>query len=256
MGALNGAVMPVPESSGCAGHPLFAHNAAISATIVGSVTRRASPETITSKPFVATLIVQRGSRATFFALRVRSPVWNQHEPACQSAPTLVTCGLPSAFGVVGNDSTPSRPPTGSTAAATWTSRWVSTPPTIGRVTSTMDICHPFLCNWVQGVARTSREGDRDELAVGAAGPLTLRYGACLIGAGDRSHTHQQPGGSHTCWPSPSLTGQSACAAFEWRSRRMGLSACSPPSRHLSRTLSHFPCRLDAGRGANWAARGR
>src|SRR5918995_1641037 len=86
--------MPVPESSGCAGHPLFAHNAAISATIVGSVTRRASPETITSKPFVATLIVQRGSRATAFA------GWNQHEPACQSAPTLVTCGLPSAFRVV------------------------------------------------------------------------------------------------------------------------------------------------------------
>src|SRR5215216_398403 len=92
--------MPVPESSGCAGHPLSAHNAAISDTIVGSVTRRASPETVTSKPFVATLIVQRGSRATFFALRVRSPVWNQHEPACQSAPTLVTCGLPSAFRVV------------------------------------------------------------------------------------------------------------------------------------------------------------
>src|SRR6478609_8347897 len=92
--------MPVPESSGCAGHPLCAHNAAISATIAGSVTRRASPETITSKAFVATLIAQRGSRATFFALRVRSPVWNQHEPACQSAPTLVTCGLPSAFRVV------------------------------------------------------------------------------------------------------------------------------------------------------------
>src|SRR5207247_3223435 len=30
----------------------------------------------------------------------RSPVWNQHEPACHSAPTLVTCGLPSAFRVV------------------------------------------------------------------------------------------------------------------------------------------------------------
>src|SRR5882757_7222059 len=92
--------MPVPDSSGSAGHPLFAHNAAISATIFGSVTRRASPETITSKPFVATLIVQRGSRATFFALRVPSPVWNQYEPACHSAPTLVTCGLPSVFKVV------------------------------------------------------------------------------------------------------------------------------------------------------------
>src|SRR5580765_416753 len=92
--------MPVPESSGSAGHPPFAHNAAISDTTFGSVTRRASPATITSKPFVATLMEQRGSRATFFALRVRSPVWNQHEPACQSAPTLVTCGLPSAFRVV------------------------------------------------------------------------------------------------------------------------------------------------------------
>src|SRR6478736_1085367 len=100
VGALNGAVMPVPDSSGCAGHPLLAHSAAISATFAGSVTRRASPATITSKPFVATLIVQRGSRATFFALRVRSPVWNQHEPACHSAPTLVTCGLPSPFRVV------------------------------------------------------------------------------------------------------------------------------------------------------------
>src|SRR5260370_9147067 len=89
--------MPVPESSGWVGHPLFAHNAAISATIFGSVTRRASPATITSKPFVATLIVQRRSRATFFALRVRSPVWNQQEPACQSPPPLVTVGLPSPF---------------------------------------------------------------------------------------------------------------------------------------------------------------
>src|SRR5712664_3528313 len=92
--------MPVPESSGCAGHPLFAHNAAISATIFGSVTRRASPATITSNPFVATLIVQRGSRATVFALRVGPPVWNQHEPAGQIAPSLVTCVLPSAFRVV------------------------------------------------------------------------------------------------------------------------------------------------------------
>src|SRR5215210_9330045 len=92
--------MPVPDSSGSAGHPLLAHNAAISATVVGSLTRCASPATITSKPFVATLTEQRASRATFLALRVRSPVWNQHEPACQSAPTLVTCGLPSAFKVV------------------------------------------------------------------------------------------------------------------------------------------------------------
>jgi hypothetical protein len=36
-------------------------------------------------------------------------------------------GLLVLVGVVRNDSTPSRPPIGSTAAATWTSRWVSTP---------------------------------------------------------------------------------------------------------------------------------
>src|SRR5918994_482744 len=76
----------------------------------------------------------------------------------------------------------------------------------------MDICHPFLCNWVQGVARTSREGDRDEQAVGAAGSITLRNGACLVGAGDRSQTHQQPGGSQTCWPPPVSLGY----LFEWR----------------------------------------
>src|SRR4051794_20779727 len=99
-GALNGAVMPFPDSSGCAGQPAATHSAAISATVAGSVTSCATPAIITSKPFVATLIVQRGSRATFLALRVRSPVWNQQEPACHSAPTLVTCGLPSAFRVV------------------------------------------------------------------------------------------------------------------------------------------------------------
>src|SRR6266540_6314194 len=81
--------MPVPESSGWAGQPPFAHNAAISATIFGSVTRRASPATITSKPFVATLIVQRRSRATFFALRVRSPRSEEHTSELQSHHDLV-----------------------------------------------------------------------------------------------------------------------------------------------------------------------
>jgi hypothetical protein len=52
------------------------------------------------------------------------------------------------------------------------------------------------------VARTSRKGDRDERALGSAGPITLQNGACLLGAGGRSHTHHQPGGSQTCWPSP------------------------------------------------------
>src|SRR5215207_10728510 len=74
----------------------------------------------------------------------------------------------------------------------------------------MDICHPFLCNWVQGVARTSREGDRDEQAVGAASSTTLRNGACLVGAGERSHPHPQPGGPWLL-ALGSLTGQSVAS---------------------------------------------
>ena len=45
--------------------------------------------------------------------------------------------------VTGNSLTPSRPPMGSSAAATCTSAWVSTPPVIERV-STMDNAIPFL----------------------------------------------------------------------------------------------------------------
>ena len=53
-------------------------------------------------------------------------------------------------------------------------------PTIGRATSTMAICHPFSRSTGQGVARTSREGDRDEPAAAAASSITLRNGACLV----------------------------------------------------------------------------
>ena len=52
--------------------------------------------------------------------------------------------------VVGNDSTPSTPPLASRAAATWTSRWVSTPPVMGRVVSTMAMAIPSLVNWSRG----------------------------------------------------------------------------------------------------------
>ena len=46
--------------------------------------------------------------------------------------------------VVGNSATPSRPPIGSSAAATFTSRCVSTPPVTGRVASTVVIAIPSL----------------------------------------------------------------------------------------------------------------
>ena len=46
--------------------------------------------------------------------------------------------------VVGNSPTPSRPPSGSRAAATFRSKWVSTPPVTGRVGSTIVIAIPSL----------------------------------------------------------------------------------------------------------------
>ena len=71
---------------------------------------------------------------------------------------------------------PSTPPFVSTAAATCTSACVSTPPVTGRVVSTMVIAIPSLSNG-QGVARTSREGDRDE-QLRQQRLDTLRNGAC------------------------------------------------------------------------------
>ena len=83
IGALNGAVMSVPESSGSAGHPLFARNAAISATTFGSVTAPGFARDHHVEAFRGDTDRAAGSRATFFALRVRLPVWNQHEPAAR-----------------------------------------------------------------------------------------------------------------------------------------------------------------------------
>ena len=91
--------MPVPDPSGRAGQPLVAHRAAISATIVGSVTRSGCRQrSSTSKPCVATADrCTAGSRATFVGLpRASRRSGTSTEPACHSAPTLVTCGLPSA----------------------------------------------------------------------------------------------------------------------------------------------------------------
>ena len=63
-GALNGAVMPGPLSSGSAGQPLSAHASAMRASASGSVTRAASPSTTTSAPRTDTATEHRGSRAT------------------------------------------------------------------------------------------------------------------------------------------------------------------------------------------------
>ena len=55
-GALNGAVMPCPLSSGSAGQPLSAHALAVRASAPGSVTRLASPSMTTSAPRIDTAI--------------------------------------------------------------------------------------------------------------------------------------------------------------------------------------------------------
>ena len=98
-GALNGAVMPEPLSSGSAGQPLSAHAFAMRATAPGSVTRAASPSMTTSASRIDTATEQRGSRAMLRPFRVPAPVWNQNVPSSQRAPTAVTCGLPSSLTV-------------------------------------------------------------------------------------------------------------------------------------------------------------
>src|SRR5215510_775867 len=98
-GALNGAVMPDPLSSGATGQPLSAHAFATRATAPRSVTRAASPSITTSASRIDTAIEHRGSRSTLRPLRVPAPVWNQNVPSTQRAPTAVTCGLPSSLTV-------------------------------------------------------------------------------------------------------------------------------------------------------------
>src|SRR5690349_13675289 len=97
-GALNGAEIPDPLSSGSAGHPSSDHAFAILAISPGSVTRTAFPSTTTSASRIDTASEHRGSRATLRPLRV-APVWNQKAPSIHIAPTAVTCGLPSSFTV-------------------------------------------------------------------------------------------------------------------------------------------------------------
>jgi len=69
----------------------------MSATMAGSVIRLASPSTTRSNASVARLMAQRGSRARFRPLRLPWPVSNQKQPSAHSAPTPLTCGLPSAL---------------------------------------------------------------------------------------------------------------------------------------------------------------
>src|ERR1700685_2667127 len=98
-GALNGAVMPVPPASGSAGQPLSDHAFAIRASATWSVTRAASPSITTSASRTDTATEQRGSRVTLRPFRVSVPVWNQNASSSHSAPTAVTCGLPSSLPV-------------------------------------------------------------------------------------------------------------------------------------------------------------
>src|SRR4051812_43209436 len=69
------------------------------ASALGSVTRSASPSTTTSAPATDSAIEHDPLRATLRPFRVPAPVWNQNAPSTQSAPTAVTCGLPSSFTV-------------------------------------------------------------------------------------------------------------------------------------------------------------
>src|SRR5258706_3336056 len=94
-GALYSAVSAAPVSSTRAFFLSAAHRTAMSATVEGSLTLLAAPSNVRSNSCVATVILQRGSRAMFLAFRVRSPVWNQKAPSTQRPPTAVTCGLPS-----------------------------------------------------------------------------------------------------------------------------------------------------------------
>ena len=108
---------------------------------------------------------------------------------------------PSA--VVGNDSTPSRPPFMSMTAATMKSRCVSTPPTTRRAESTMAIGHPF--DWLRGRHARPVKETSDRAAVVAATRVALRNGACRTPESDQpDRTHHPPTG---CQPAtPILTG--------------------------------------------------
>jgi hypothetical protein len=61
--------------------------------------------------------------------------------------TLTTSIPPARTAVAGNSSTPSNPPMGSSAAATCTSAWVSTPPVMARASTMVNVI-PFL--WLKG----------------------------------------------------------------------------------------------------------
>src|SRR3954447_3727003 len=91
--------MPCPLPSTSAGQPPSAHTLTTRPSESGSVTRAASPSTTTSAPGTEMATEQRGSRATLRHFRVLAPVWNQNVPSSHTAPTAVTCALPSSLTV-------------------------------------------------------------------------------------------------------------------------------------------------------------
>lgn len=88
-----------PALVGLGRQPPSAHALATRASAPGSVTRTASPSKTTSASRTDSATEHRGSRATLRPLRVPAPVWNQDVPSSHTAPTAVTCGLPSSLTV-------------------------------------------------------------------------------------------------------------------------------------------------------------
>ena len=95
-----------------------------------------------------------------------APVPSTPTRAIVPKPVSQPCNCANPAGVVANDSTPNTPPFASTAAATCTSTACRLHPSSGACS--LRWSSPSLLSNGQGVARTSREGDRDESTVRTA----------------------------------------------------------------------------------------
>ena len=94
--------------------------------------------------------------------------------------------------------------------------------------------HPFcLVQTVQGVARTSREGDRDEHAASTANSITLRNGACPILPNPRQRTTRRPTGTYKPPPTPRWTHNLDPPILTGRSGRLLQAHERPSSGALS-----------------------
>ena len=110
-----------------------------------------------------------------------------------------------AGGVVANDSTPSSAPRSSSAAATWTSRWVSTPPVI--CGAMVVIVIPSLAS---GWGGTAPAGTTDRTATGLYDRLLVGHSARPVGVGwvletrptDRSQDSPRRDVSRMSWVRP------------------------------------------------------